>query len=126
MSTQGFNANTRNNEIPFFPSYSYEIIEADKDKKFDRFSFQWVQAFFDSSFTGEPTLVIGNGSTEPNTGVKKGSAIIFAYSGQMLPIKGIEILSSGLDVRGRTVTSTVIGSTAATQLSKVIVYGGIY
>lgn len=125
MTTQGFNTNTRNNEIPFFPSYSYEIVEADKNKKFDRFTFQWVQAFFDSTFSGIPVVVVGNGVTDVD-GDKTGSAIYFAYSGQLLPIKGIEILSTGVDVRGRSVNSSPIGTTLTTDITKLIVYGGVY
>ncbi len=119
-----------NPELPFFPTYSWEITDADfytGAPSTVLWPFIWVQAFFDATqITVTPTLVFSSGQTTA-AGVIICSAVYFPFSGALMPFKGQFFLESGVDRRGNTVNSTPINNAApTTSLSKVILYGGNY
>lgn len=118
------NIGDRNTDIPFTPSQSWILTEADKDT-FIGPTFGWIQAFFDNSLGVNPELAVYAGKTNSD-GSRQANIIRFAYSGERVKFKGCGILSSGKDCRGVTIISTPIGVTPGTDLLQVIVYGGAY
>lgn len=117
--------NVINTEVPYFPSYSWQLTAADFAIP-TLWVFNWVQAFYDASLAVQPTLVVSTGETGPD-GTLIASAIYFAYSGERINFKGKILLASGTDRRGNMVTSTPIDAEAPTSsLENVIVYGGNY
>lgn len=114
----------RNTDIPFTPSYTYSLLEADKDTFF-KIPFHWIQAFFDNTLSVNPELVIYTGEINSD-GSKQGNLVRFSYSGERIKIKGLGILTSADDCRGVTITSTPIGNTGTTDLLKVVAWGGAY
>lgn len=116
--------NNRNTDIPFTSSCSWSLTEADKDTFF-KLTFGWIQAFFDNTLTVNPQLVIYSGLMNLD-GSRQGNLIRFAYSGERVKFKGLGILSIGDDCRNISNESTPIGNTGATDLLKVIAYGGNY
>jgi hypothetical protein len=118
-----------NPEMPFFPSYSWELTEADYGVYLDLGMTNWVQAFWNStSLTGVlPTLVFSTGNRVAGSTTLIASQVCFPFSGALMPFKGQILLESGVDVRGNTVTGTPINPASPTDsLSKVVVYGGNY
>lgn len=115
----------RNTDIPFFPNLTYNFLNADFGVVSPSIpTFNWIQAFFDSTFTGIPTLCIGTGGFN-SAGAPIVSQVRFAYSGERINIKGQSIYASGVNIRGQTVTSTPIGAVLTTDLIQVIAYGGM-
>jgi hypothetical protein len=112
----------RNTDVPFFPNITFNFTNSDFGVQGIP-TFSWIQAFFDSTFTGIPTLVVGVGYD--NSGNLIVSQVRFAYSGERINIKGQGIYTTGTNIRGQTVTSTPIGSTLTTDLTQVIAYGGM-
>jgi hypothetical protein len=115
-----------NNEVPFFPSSAWELTNADFGNQ-QLFTFNWIQAFWDSNDLAEdPVLVISNGDLAAD-GSLIASAIQFAFSGERINVKGKIILATGTDRRGVTVNSLPIDAGSPTDsFSKVIAYGGNY
>lgn len=118
----------QNRELPFTPSKSWILQEADKNN----FNFPtgvWLQAFFDTTFdpslTGPPQLAVWSGATNDD-GSKQANIVVFPFSGALVPFKSKGIFTSGVDWRGVTITSTPIGSTKTSDLLLVVVYGGAY
>lgn len=126
MSTaQNYGLLTRNTELPFFPNFTYDLLEADKGVE-TLPAFNWIQAFFDSTqFVGNPKLVVLSGFEEDGT-TKIYSEISFAYSGEMKNIKGKGIVDAATNIRDQSISSDVIGvSDPVTMITKVTVYGGM-
>lgn len=119
------NITSRNTDLPFFPNFTYELFEADKDNK-DIPTFTWIQAFFDSTLSVAPELAIFSGSNFEDTNLPILSLVRFAYSGERINIKGRGIFTTGKNIRGQTVKSIGIGTIVTTQFSQVIAYGGMY
>lgn len=113
----------RNTDIPFTPSISWSLVEADKDVFM--MTFGWIQAFFDDTLAVNPELVVYSGKLNDD-GSRQGNLIRFAFSGERVKFKGNMILSSADDCRNVTIQSIPIGNTANSDLLKVIAYGGNY
>lgn len=126
MSDFDIGNNVINTQVPFFPSYTWELTESDFGNV-QLWTFNWVQAFWDvTNFVGTPNLVVSTGERSASGNIIA-SLIRFAYSGQSIPIKGKIILATGTDRRGNTVTSIPIDAGSPTDsFSQVIVYGGNY
>jgi hypothetical protein len=126
MPIQDIAITARNNEVPFFPSSSWELTNADFGSQ-RLYTFNWIQAFWDSNdLEEEPVLVISNGDLDDN-GDLIANAIQFAFSGERINVKGKIILATGTDRRGVTVTSLPINAASPNDsFSKVIAYGGNY
>lgn len=118
---------SRNDELPLYPSESWRIVQADLDNsKVFQQGFYWIQVFYDSAnISGDPVLAIWDGITVDSSNDPVVNELQFSYSGQILPMKGSSVLSSGDNWRGQTITSNAIDSSDNTKLNKVIVYGGI-
>ena len=129
VNNSSINESTVNSLIPFFPSESWKILNSDiinpattivSSGKY----FSYIQAFFDpTQLTNGAILAIYSGKTDSN-GNHIVNPVRFGYSGQRIPIKGVAIFTTGLDINGNTITSTEIGSTVTTQIQDVYVYGG--
>lgn len=123
--------NVPNPELPFFPTYSWEITDADYyvfTTETALYPFMWVQAFFDAAqLTVIPTLVFSSGQRDPESNVLICSQVCFPFSGALMPFKGQYFIETGVDRRGDTITSTPINPAApTTSLNKVVLYGGNY
>lgn len=125
--TKGLSINDRNTDIPFTPSNSWILTEADKDKLDLELTFGWIQAFFDNTLTENPVLAVYSGKSNDSDGSPQANIIQFAYSGERVKFKGNGILSSGKDCRGVTITSLPIDpESPTTSFLRVIVQGGMY
>lgn len=128
-SIQGIKGTDRNTELPFFPSLGYYVVQSNVTAVTAATllpqPFMWLEAYYNYSvFTGFPVLAVWTGGfTAAN--VPYVTPVQFAYPGQPKHIKGIAIVTSGVDLNGNTITSTVIGATEATQIQQVIAYGGM-
>lgn len=116
---KGISISNRNTDVPFCPSISWNLDQTDYGNE-TLLTFNWIQAFVDTSFSGQIKLVVQGENEEFQ------SLIRFPYSGALMPFKGRSILASGVDWRGRAITSTPIGSNAGTEIAEVIAYGGNY
>lgn len=120
----------RNTGLPYFPSSTWTILEADKVTAATLPgsalpAFDWIQAFYDAEDLGTAAqLAIWSGAFDA-LGNPIVSLVRFAYSGERINFKGKAIFTTGTDRRGVVITSTPIGNTAATDLLEVIAYGGI-
>jgi hypothetical protein len=127
--SSNINITDRNTEVPFYPSFSYQIINSDMITSVNDIvlpPFFWIQAFFDAeSLTAPAQLAIYSGA-EDDAGNPIVSIVRFAYSGEMKNFKGLAIFTSGEDIRGDTIESTPIGATTTTDLLNVIAYSGMY
>jgi hypothetical protein len=124
-SSNDLNINESNREVPFFPSKSWIITTTDYDDiSLTLPAFMWVQAFFDATVLANAQLAVWGGKYNPNNTIQA-NIVRFAYSGQMIMFKGKGILTSGIDFRGTTITSTPLGANP-NELSQIIVYGGAY
>lgn len=125
-TTTTIDINSRNTEVPYFPSSGYELFNADfGDVTLP--TFNWIQATFDAAaITVSPQLVVWSGDIDPDTGAYISTLVLFAYSGERINFKGKAILATGTDVRGNSITSTPIGATAASDLARVLTYGGMF
>lgn len=111
-----------NRELPFFPNMSYIFTSADIGN-LNLPAFMWIEAYFDAMNVSSPQLAVWGGHYNADESPQV-NIVRFAYSGQMKQFKGKGILSSGVDIRGVTITSTTIGANPA-NLSQVIVHGGM-
>lgn len=120
MTAYDIATNELTKDIGFFPTSTWELTDTDYGKSIA--TFNWVQAFWDSSYTGmQPHLVFSTGNDSV------ASVVYFAYSGERIPFKSKVLLQTGTDRRNQTVTSTPIDAGSPTDsLSKVVVYGGQY
>lgn len=124
-SLSNLSISDRNTDIPFFPNITYNFLSSDFGVVSPSIpTFSWIQAFFDSSFIGIPSLCIGTGAFDA-AGNPIVSRVRFAYSGERINIKGQSIYDSGMNSRGQTVSSSPIGATLTTDLLEVIAYGGM-
>lgn len=110
-----------NRELPFFPNKSYVVAPADLGN-LNLPAFMWIQAFFTAASVPSPQLVVWGGHYNADS-TPQGNLIPFAYSGQIIQFKGKGLLSSAVDCRGVTQTSTALGG-AVNQITRVVVYGG--
>lgn len=117
------NITDRNTDMPFFPSSWWELFNADYGVTKLR-TFNWIQAFYDSTLGVPPTICVWSNETDAS-GNPILSEIEFAFSGQMVPTKGLAIFLSGVDWRGNAVTSCPIGVTPTTDFTRVRVAGGM-
>lgn len=122
MPLSNLSVNDRNTDIPFFPSITYNLLNADFGVLVPTFS--WIQAFFSPDLTVAPTLCVYGGWNHAD-GTPILSEIQFAFSGERINIKGCAIYASGTNIRDQAVTSTPIGSSVTTQITNVIAYGGM-
>ena len=113
----------RNTDMPFFPSSWWELTNSDYGVTNLR-TFNWIQAFYDESLGTPPTICVFSGETNAS-GQPVLSEIEFAFSGQMVPTKGLAIFASGVDWRGNAVTSLDIGNNPTTDFTRVRVAGGM-
>lgn len=109
-----------NCELPVIYDVAWNITQAQVDTVTPTFGA--IQAFFDSSLTVVPQLVIDSGKTID--GVPYQSLIRFAYSGEKHYFKGAIIRATGIDRFGNAITSTPIGSTLTTDITYVQCFGG--
>lgn len=116
---KGISISNRNTDVPFCPSISWNLDQNDYGNE-TLLTFNWIQAFVDTSFSGQIRLVVQGENEEFQ------SLIRFPYSGALMPFKAKSILASGVDWRGKVITSTPIGSNAGTEIAEVIAYGGNY
>lgn len=116
----------RNTDIPFFPNITYNLLNADYGviDPVNIPAFSWIQAFFSSTLTVAPEICVFTGAYD-TAGDPILAQVRFAYSGERINIKGLGIFASGKNWRGQAVTSTPIGDTLTSQLTKVIAYGGM-
>ncbi len=130
--SKDLNVLQNNGSVPYFPSLTWEYQNSDLITTGEIpmggfiMTFNWIQAFFDSTISVPPELVIYSGRTLPDGITPIVSRIRFAYSGERINIKGNALYQSGEDIRGTTVTSTPIGAAPTTDISQVIAYGGMY
>jgi len=110
-----------NRELPFFPNKTY-VIEAADLGNLNLRAFMWIQAFFDAASVTSPQVVAWGGHYNAD-GTPQGNLIPFGYSGHIIQFKGKGLLTSAVDCRGVTQTSTPFG-VAPTQIRRVVVYGG--
>ncbi len=123
--TNQISVTSRNTELPFFPNFTYELLEADKGNITTVPAFSWIQAFFDPLLLSVPAqLAIFNGHFFDDD-LPILSLVRFAYSGERINIKGRGIFVSGKNVRQQVVNSTPIGAIGGSDLSQVIAYGGM-
>lgn len=124
------NIEQKNSLLPYFSSSTWNLTNADflpgdepvlSNNKLP--TFNWIQAFFDSTLGVAPRLAVWSGRVDDD-GLPVISNVRFAYSGDKVEIKGTAIMTSGTDRRGITVTSTPIGSTLNADLTEVIAFGG--
>lgn len=114
-----------NSDIGVIANRSHYVLDADKDKPLAIDTFQWIQAFFDATtLTLSPELAVWDGIQKDTAGDPIVSVVRFAYSGERILFKAKQIMSTGDDINGNTITSLAIGATATTDFSAVIVYGG--
>jgi len=127
------NIEQNNASVPYFASmtWNYEnsdilVTPAAVANLDSRLTFSYIQAFYNSGLTSTPTLAIWSGKRRPD-----GSLILnevqFAFSGDRVQIKGIAIMSTGTDIRDKTVSSLAINPASPTNsFSKVKGWGGMY
>lgn len=119
MSTKDLGITTDNVLLPFIPGKSWPIVSGDVGD-LSMPTFNWIQAFWESSFTDPAILAVWSGDYN-DAGVMIVNPIRFAYSGERVVFKGKVILANGVDRFGNTVTSSAIG----TDLSAVYGFGGV-
>lgn len=121
----GLSITDRNTDIPFFPNVTWILEEADLDAK-NLPTFNWIQAFYDSStLSGTPNLAVFTGAYHDDGVTPIVAYVPFAYSGERVNIKGNGIFSTGEDIRGVTITTTPLGADPATDILKVVAWGGM-
>ena len=114
-----------NADIGVIPNRSHYVLDEEKDSPLGIDTFQWIQAFFDATvLTLSPELAVWDGIQVDVNGNPIVSVVRFAFSGDRILFKSKQIMSSGTDISGNTISSLTIGATAATDFSAVIVYGG--
>lgn len=119
----GISITDRNTDIPFFPNQTYNIVASDYDTNLP--VFNWIQAFFDSSFAEVPQLAVFTGAFHDD-GSPILSGIEFAYSGHMIQIKGMGIFEAGTNIRDQSVSSVLVNPSSPTDsFRKIIAYGGM-
>jgi hypothetical protein len=125
MSTfaSGLSVTDRNTDLPFFPSCTWNLTQADIGLK-TLPTFNYIQAFFDESLGVEPILAIFSGAFHDD-GSPILSEIRFAFSGDKIQIKGSGFFMTGTNIIGQTVSSITIRSAPTTDLSRVIAFGGM-
>lgn len=118
---QDLDVNESNNLVPLFPSNSWNLTQADAGDQ-TKPTFNWIQAFFDPTFSGVPFLLVWSGNyADDNTPIV--SPVPFAYSGESKIFKGKVLYATGKDRFGNTLTATVIGASPTTQITSVFAYG---
>jgi len=120
-----------NASVPFYPSITWNYLNADIYSSVSQIkgilTFSWIQAFFDpTALTVNPELAIWTGKYLSDGVTPLLNGVRFAYSGERINMKGCALFTTGTNIRGQTVTSTPIGATPASNLLKVIAYGGAY
>ncbi len=111
-----------NRLLPIIPDICWDIFQDDVDAV-TMPAFFLIQAFFSSTITEPPQLVVDSLKVD-NNGVAFQSLIRFSYSGQIIPMKGFRVLSEGVDRFGNVITSSVIGDNPLTDIAVVKVFGG--
>lgn len=122
-TVENLSVSDRNTDMPFFPSLTWNLTNADFGVK-TLPTFNYIQAFFDATLTDPPYLCVYSGNNHTD-GSPILSQVRFAYSGEKIQIKGKGIFASGTNIRDQAVTSLPIGSTPTDDLLEVIAYGGM-
>lgn len=126
-SIQQIDVLSRNTELPYFPNFTWDFLDADLDNKNLDTCFTWIQAFYDSTqiADGIAKLVIWSGHYFSDKVTPILSEVCFSYSGERVHCKGKALFTTGLNCRGQTVTTSAIDSGDPTAISKVTAYGGM-
>ena len=111
-----------NRLLPIIPDICWNIFQEDVDST-TMPGFFLIQAFFSSTITEPPQLVVDSLKVD-NNGVPFQSLVRFSYPGQIIPMKGFRVLSEGVDRFGNVIISSTIGDDPLTDISEVKVFGG--
>lgn len=114
----------RNTDIPYFPCSSWGLTQDDFGKT-NLLTFNYIQAFYDTTLGVNPALCVWSGRYVNGTQTPILSKIQFAFSGHMIQFKGNGIFLSGVDIRGNAVSSIPIGGDPTSEFLEVIAYGGM-
>lgn len=125
VPSERLNSQATNREVGFFPSESVLIVNSSTDYNVNLHPFMWIEAYFDSTEVTAPIVAVWDGVSyfdAPTNTVKLVNPVKFAYSGNMKPTRGIQIVTTGKDYRGNTINSITTGQGA--DFSQLIVSGG--